>query len=262
VNCGIYKITNLINKRIYIGSSVDIYHRYLSHKSHLKRQIHCNIKLQRSWNKYGENCFTFETILFCEKKDLLLYEQIAIDFYDCVKHGYNIAPFAASTLGRKHTATSKIKMSKSRKGVTKGPLSEQHKKSLSLALSGKVYSAERIEKIRIANTGRKASEETKMKMSIIRKGRKLSPEAKEKIALKNKERGKFQRGIRLSEETKKRMSLAGRGKTQSVDHVRKRRESNIISRMRKSHRNTSVARARYCGGEIKHEKDTNKRASK
>jgi predicted GIY-YIG superfamily endonuclease len=33
MSCGIYKITNNINKKIYIGCSVNIEHRWISHKS-------------------------------------------------------------------------------------------------------------------------------------------------------------------------------------------------------------------------------------
>lgn len=32
VICGIYKITNLINLKIYIGQSQDIYRRWIQHK--------------------------------------------------------------------------------------------------------------------------------------------------------------------------------------------------------------------------------------
>nr|DAW56018.1 MAG TPA: intron associated endonuclease [Caudoviricetes sp.] len=31
--CGIYKITNLISKKVYIGQSVDINYRFNNHKS-------------------------------------------------------------------------------------------------------------------------------------------------------------------------------------------------------------------------------------
>jgi hypothetical protein len=55
---GIYKIT--INNKIYIGSSVNIYHRYKLHKNTLCKNIHRNRYLQRAYNKYKD--FIFEVI--------------------------------------------------------------------------------------------------------------------------------------------------------------------------------------------------------
>jgi hypothetical protein len=55
---GIYKIT--INKKIYIGSSINIYDRYSLHKSTLLKNTHRNRYLQRAFNKYKN--FDFEII--------------------------------------------------------------------------------------------------------------------------------------------------------------------------------------------------------
>lgn len=59
---GIYKITCISNSKIYIGSSIDIKRRIQNHKAALRNNRHDNIHLQRAWNKYGENNFTFEII--------------------------------------------------------------------------------------------------------------------------------------------------------------------------------------------------------
>lgn len=73
------------------------------------------------------------------------------------------------------------KMSKSKMGHygwTKGiPLTEEHKKKISIANTGKIFSKEHNEKIRLAKIGTKRSEETKMKMSIMRKGKYLGEES-------------------------------------------------------------------------------------
>lgn len=59
---GIYYIRNLFNDKLYIGSSKDIYKRFAKHKKDLKKGIHHNIYLQRSWDKYNEQSFTFEVL--------------------------------------------------------------------------------------------------------------------------------------------------------------------------------------------------------
>ena len=62
MNSGIYKIENLINGKIYIGSSVDLLGRKNAHFSQLNRNIHGNKKLQNSFNKYGKDNFNFKIL--------------------------------------------------------------------------------------------------------------------------------------------------------------------------------------------------------
>lgn len=59
---GLYKITNTVNGKYYIGSSNDIDKRWFNHKSTLKRGKHRNCHLQASFNKYGADAFVFEII--------------------------------------------------------------------------------------------------------------------------------------------------------------------------------------------------------
>ena len=49
---GIYKITNIINNKFYIGSAVDLKEREYEHFRRLFKNNHCNILLQNSFNKY------------------------------------------------------------------------------------------------------------------------------------------------------------------------------------------------------------------
>ena len=67
---GIYFISNNIDKRIYIGSSKNIYTRYLNHIFCLKKNKHKNSHLQRFYNKYGSNSLTFNLMEICEKNKL------------------------------------------------------------------------------------------------------------------------------------------------------------------------------------------------
>jgi group I intron endonuclease len=76
---GIYRIKNLVNGKIYYGSSKNIEKRWRTHKNNLNNRKHHNVHLQRSWNKYGENAFVFEVVEECEENLLLEKEQKYLD---------------------------------------------------------------------------------------------------------------------------------------------------------------------------------------
>lgn len=62
---GIYKITNRVTGRFYIGKSEGkkgFRKRWLSHRQELRRNVHGCSFLQNSYNKHGESCFTFEIL--------------------------------------------------------------------------------------------------------------------------------------------------------------------------------------------------------
>ena len=98
-NCGIYKITNKINGKFYIGSSKHINRRWWEHKKDLKNNNHCNLKLQNAWNYYGENSFEFGVIESTSENDLLIRETFYLDtFKPYLKHiGYNISDVASGS---------------------------------------------------------------------------------------------------------------------------------------------------------------------
>lgn len=59
---GIYMIKNKKTGQMYIGQSKHIKRRWVDHKYELVRGIHANTFLQNSWNKYGEDNFSFSII--------------------------------------------------------------------------------------------------------------------------------------------------------------------------------------------------------
>jgi group I intron endonuclease len=63
----------------YIGSSSDVLRRLRYHQWALRRGIHSNIHLQRSWNKYGEQSFWFSGIEECAVEKLIEREQYWTD---------------------------------------------------------------------------------------------------------------------------------------------------------------------------------------
>lgn len=86
---GIYKIQNIKNLKLYIGSTrASFRKRFTSHKNELRRNSHGNNFLQNSWNKYGEESFVFIPLYRCDKKDCLDFERFFIDFYN---PEYNLA---------------------------------------------------------------------------------------------------------------------------------------------------------------------------
>lgn len=183
---GIYKITCIVNGRIYVGSTVNLLKRKRDHFSYLRRNRHGNPKLQRAWNKHGEQAFIFEVL------ELVLFPEMLIDreqhWFDKLKpfgnKGFNVALEAGHRvrLGRKHTpeARAKIglvhignkynlgrkatpealkKMSQSRRGMPSTFKGKHHtpeaREKLRQARSRQQMTREAIEKARKSNTGKK-----------------------------------------------------------------------------------------------------------
>lgn len=76
---GVYLITNTVNNKKYIGSSINLYYRFHGHKSSLLLNKHRNIHLQRSFNINGINSFKIEVLEFCDVNKLVEKEQFYID---------------------------------------------------------------------------------------------------------------------------------------------------------------------------------------
>lgn len=89
--CGIYKIVNNINGKIYIGQSVEIEKRWKRHINELNRLVHKNKHLERAWIKYGQDNFSFEIIEVCKKEELDSKERYWIKYYSSNDYncGYN-----------------------------------------------------------------------------------------------------------------------------------------------------------------------------
>ena len=111
---GVYKITNIINNKCYVGSSQNILRRWSEHKRELFKNKHHSIVLQRSYNKHKLNNFIFEVLEYCTTDMLLIKEQYYIDI---LKPKYNMLKFAGSALGHIVTEKTKLKMSLKKKGV-------------------------------------------------------------------------------------------------------------------------------------------------
>jgi len=80
---GIYKITNIITGRSYIGQSKDIEKRFSEHIYHSTSKIDVNINL------YGKDNFIFEVLEECPVEKLDDLEDYYIQKYDTINRGYN-----------------------------------------------------------------------------------------------------------------------------------------------------------------------------
>ena len=86
---GVYLITNIQNNKNYVGKSLNIESRWKTHISHLKLKKHINADLQKEWDEYGEDTFTFKLLEVCSKDILTSRENHWIDIFNAKEYGYN-----------------------------------------------------------------------------------------------------------------------------------------------------------------------------
>lgn len=156
----IYKITNLINKKIYIGQR--------KYDKSEKRYFGGGILIKKAIKKYGKENFKKEILVEYEtQKEADLLEKYYITLFDArnPKIGYNISKggkFGGNFKGLHHTEESKIKIGKKVKGYHH---TEETKKKLSELNKNRIF-----------------TEETRKKMSKLHKGKPLSDEHKKKLS--------------------------------------------------------------------------------
>lgn len=198
----IYKTTNIINKKYYIGAhqTLDPYDDYLGSGKLLLKAI----------KKYGKENFVKE-ILFCafSEEDMYTIEAVIIteNFVNKTTN-YNLKPggfggksytkiseetrrkisigTSKGMTGRRLSEESKSKIREAHLGV---PMSVEAKRNMSISAKNRIrgpVSEETRQKISNSNKGQKRSEETKLKISLGGLGKKLSEETKLKISAASK----------------------------------------------------------------------------
>jgi hypothetical protein len=106
---GIYKWTNKITGRSYIGSSVNLGNRikdYFNY-SFLVSPKNKNMIIYKSLLKYGYSNFKLEIIEYCSLENTRIREQY---FINLIKPEYNILKQTGSSLGYKHTKEALLKI--------------------------------------------------------------------------------------------------------------------------------------------------------
>ena len=103
---GIYSITNIKSNKKYVGQSINIKKRLMSHLSELERNQHYSTKLQADYNLYGSSIFKISIL---EKIDPKKYDKQALNQLLIEKenkwlntinlgHDYNVSQFKYSNL--------------------------------------------------------------------------------------------------------------------------------------------------------------------
>lgn len=157
---GVYRILNLVTLKCYIGSTINLNKRKNEHFKTLKKHIHKNIHLQRSFNKYGEANFEFQILEHGELENLRLNEWKWIKILKT-----NDRYFGYNFLGEK-TEFGKLSMS----FETKTKLSNI-KKGRKGTRPNYTHSEETKKKISESNKGKKMSKEFRLNISNRLKGK-------------------------------------------------------------------------------------------
>lgn len=195
----IYKYTNKINGKVYIGQTVNEEQRMCAHKyGYEKCYFHSAIK------KYGWENFDYEVIERLDESLLDEREIYWINFYQSFgEKGYNLTQGGDGSRGKKLSDEHKQKLITGKKNK---PVSEETRRRMSEALKGKVRSPEHCKHLSESlkgktpwNKGKSPSEEIKRRISETLKGRPLPDEVKRKMSESHK-------GLKHSEETKRKMS--------------------------------------------------------
>lgn len=134
---GVYKIENLVNGRVYVGSAAKcIERRTAAHVNMLRRGDHPNVILQRSWHKHGESKFEISLLETCSPESCLDREQYWMDRLEAHTNGYNICPIAGSRFGTAMSDETKLKISERKKGTK---LTDETRSKMSKSQKGKTF---------------------------------------------------------------------------------------------------------------------------
>lgn len=126
----IYKITNRLDGKVYIGQTVNTDNRWKAHKSYAKNKTKCKQVIHQAIAKYGIENFEFEVLACSLDKDSANDAEVQIiKQYNSrdKKNGYNIAVGGGfSMLGLKHSDETKARIGAASRGIK--PSNEARKK--------------------------------------------------------------------------------------------------------------------------------------
>ena len=176
----IYKITNKLDGKIYIGKTARTLEERMKEHTRGKKTY-----IDRAISKYGIDTFKVVVIEECNtEKELNEREIYWIDFFNCkFPNGYNMTDGGEGSLGYKAPPELSARLSEMRKGRPNTP--EQRAK-ISAKLKGKIFSPETCAKISAAKMGHTVSDETREKLRKANLGKKASDESRAKRSASSK----------------------------------------------------------------------------
>lgn len=195
--CGIYGFRSLSTGRWYVGQSVDIESRRVSHLGELRANRHRNEYLQRAFSKYGEADFEFHFLESTSPSMLDVREVSWIQYHHSAEKTFG---FNLTTGGNRRTRFSEESRKKIAEANSRREISESTRKKMSDARKGWKPSAAMCKRWRETwgKPGRSFSEETRRRMS-------LSAQNKPPVSVETRlKQSKARKGKKVSEETLRR----------------------------------------------------------
>jgi len=234
----IYKITNTVNGKAYIGQT-----RYDAEKTRISKHLNGrgNEEVKKDIEKYGKDAFTYEILHDGIIPEFLAdLEKDEIEKHNTlIPHGYNFrtsgrggacseetkrkiseankgrTPWnkgkkgvtVSPMKGKRHTPESRQKMSENRKGIS------SWNKGVPSPYKGVPRSEDTKRKIGKAHKGKKLSENTKRSISESKKGGRLSLEHRRKLSKANTGQNNAFYGKKHTPESRQKISLSKKGHT-------------------------------------------------
>ncbi len=181
----IYKVTNLINGKVYVGKSLNSFKKRMGqHKG-----VYENLKnkkadtvFYKALRKYGWDNFLWEQIDFNIIPEILaeLEKKYIVQFNCKAPHGYNLTDGGEGICGLKRSQETKNKIGNAHRGkkmseisiqkmiAARSNISQEWRDNIRAGQLGKKLSEEHKSKIGLAGIGRVTSNETKIKLRLAR----------------------------------------------------------------------------------------------